>query len=70
MFRIKKDMIKHLIHFMNDVEHYNPLFVYHPGYLQKISDVLSRIPGVKEEGEPIDTPRFLAIEDVIQEKSS
>jgi hypothetical protein len=67
-YRTKKDMTKRLIRFMNDVEHYNPLFVYRPGHLQKVSDALSRMPGVKEEGEPADTPRFLAVE--VQEKSS
>ena len=48
---------------MNDIEHYNPLFTYRPGRLQVVSDALSRMPGVREEGLPADTPRFLAMED-------
>jgi hypothetical protein len=48
---------------MNDVEHYNPLFMYRPRRLQKISNALSQMLGTKEEGLPADTPRFLAVEE-------
>ena len=47
---------------MNDIEHYNPIFTYRPGKEQKVADALSRMPGIRE-GQPADTPRFLAVND-------
>jgi hypothetical protein len=48
---------------MGDIEHYNLLLIYHPGKLQTVPDALSRVPGVREEEEPVDIPRFFEIED-------
>jgi len=62
-YRTKKDMTKRLLRFMNDIEHYDPLFTYQPGKEQKVADALSRMPGTRKEGQPADTPRFLAIEE-------
>jgi len=57
-YRTKNPMTKRLTRFLNDIEHFNPLFVYRPGPLQKVPDALSRMPGLKEEGQPADTERF------------
>src|ERR1700738_3908271 len=56
-------MTRRLIRFMAEVEHYDPLFQYRPGTLQKVPDALSRMAGVREEGDPADTSRFLEMED-------
>jgi hypothetical protein len=56
-------MTKRLTRFMNNIEHYDPMFIWRPGWLQVVSDTLSRIPGVREKGEPADTLRFLEIDD-------
>ena len=63
VYRTKKHQTKHLLRFMNDIKHYNPLFTYHPRCLQVVSDTLSRMPGTHEEGLPTDTPWFVALED-------
>ena len=47
---------------MQDIEHYNPLFTYRRGTLHTVPDSLSRIPGLREEGEPADTERFYTIQ--------
>ena len=58
-------MTPHLIRFMQDIEHYNPLFTYRRGILQKAPDSLYRMPGLKEEGKPADTERFYTIYDLL-----
>jgi hypothetical protein len=47
---------------MNDVEHFDPTFIYRPGHLQKVPDALSRLPGLVEEGDPADTERLFNTE--------
>ena len=54
-FHTKKHMTPHLIHFMQDIEHYNSVFTYRCGLLQKVLDALSCMPGLGEEGDPVDT---------------
>ena len=51
---------------MQDIEHYNPLFTYRRGLLQTVPDALSRMPGVREEGDPADTERFYALEEFLE----
>ena len=48
-------MIKRLVQFMYDIEHYDSKFIYHPGHLQKVPDMLSHMPSLIEEGNPADT---------------
>jgi hypothetical protein len=40
---------------------FNPLFVYRLGRLQTVPDALSRMTGLREEGEPADTPWFFEL---------
>lgn len=61
-YRTKNPMTKRLVHFINDIEHFDPKFIYHPDHLQKIPDALSRMPGLKEEGDPVDTSHLFEIE--------
>jgi hypothetical protein len=61
VYRSKKTMTKRLARFMAEIEHYDPTITYRPGRLQVVPDTLSRMPGLKEEGEPADTERFLEI---------
>ena len=58
-------MTPRLIRFMQDIEHYNPLFTYRRGILQTVPDSLSRMPGLREEGEPADTERFYTIQNFL-----
>ena len=58
-------MTPRLIRFMQDNEHYNPLFTYKRGILQTVPDSLSRMPGLREEGEPADTERFYSIQNFL-----
>ena len=60
-FRMKKHITPYLVRFMQDIEHYNPVFTYHRGLLQKVPDSLSRMPGLREEGDPANTERFYVI---------
>src|SRR5436190_23616317 len=64
-YRTKKHMTPRLIRFMQDIEHYNPLFTYRRGILQTVPDSLSRMPGLREEGEPADTERFYTIQNFL-----
>lgn len=66
-YRTKKHLTPRLVRFMQDIEHYNPLFTYRRGLLQTVPDALSRIPGLQEEGEPADTERFYYIQDFLLE---
>ena len=52
---------------MQDIEHYNPLFTYRRGLLQTVPDALSRMPGLREEGEPADTERFYCTQEFLFE---
>jgi len=63
LFRSKQLTTKRLTRFIGEIEHYDPLFTYRPGKLQTVPDALSRKPGVKEEGLPADTDRFMEISD-------
>jgi hypothetical protein len=63
----KRLLTPRLIRFMQDIEHYNPLFTYRRGLLQTVPDALSRIPGLREEGAPADTERFYCIRDFLFE---
>ena len=38
VYRTKKDMMKRLTRFMNNIEHYNPLFTYCPEKEHKVAD--------------------------------
>ena len=58
-------MTPRLVRFMQDIEHYNPIFTYWCGLLQKVPDALSRMPGLREEGDPVDTERFYSIQDFL-----
>src|SRR5437773_3944386 len=58
-------MTPRLIRFMQNIEHYNPLFTYRRGILQTVPDSLSRMPGLREEGEPTDMERFYSIQDFL-----
>ena len=53
---------------MQDIEYYNPFFIYRHDILQKISDSLSRMPDLREEEEPADTERFYTIQDFLATK--
>ena len=64
-FRTKKRITPHLVRFMQDIEHYNPVLTYRRGLLQKVPDALSRIPGLREEGDPADTERFYCIDELL-----
>ena len=64
-FRTKKHMTPRLVRFMQDIEHYNPVFTYRRGLLQKVPDALSRMPGLREEGDPADTEWFYSIQDFL-----
>ena len=55
-------MTKRLIHFINDIEHFDPKFIYHPDHLQKILDALSRMSRFREKGDPADTSHLFEIE--------
>jgi len=55
-------MTRRLVRFINDIEHFDPKFIYRPGHLQKVPDALSRMPGLKEEGDPADTSHLFEIE--------
>ena len=57
-YRTKNPMTRRLTRFMNDIEHFDPTFIYRPGHLQKVPDALSRMPGLIEEGDPADTERL------------
>src|SRR5438552_3477298 len=61
-YRTKNPMTKRLVRFMNDIKHFDPTFVYRPGHLQKVPDALSRMPGLREEGNPADTEHLFNIE--------
>ena len=63
MYRTKKRITPRLVRFMQDIEHYNPVFTYRHGLLQKVPDALSRMPGLREEGDPADMEWFNAIQD-------
>jgi len=69
-FRTKKRITPRLVRFMQDIEHYNPVFTYRRGLLQKVPDALSRMPGVTEEGDPADTERFYCIEELLSTEAS
>ena len=64
-FRTKKHITPRLVRFMQDIEHYDPKFTYRRGVLQKVPDALSRMPGLREEGEPADTERFYSVRDLL-----
>jgi len=64
-FRTKKRITPRLVRFMQDIEHYNPVFTYRRGLLQKVPDALSCMPGLREEGDPADTERFYSIQDFL-----
>ena len=66
-YRTKKHLTPRLVRFMQDIEHYNPLFTYRRGLLQTVPDALSRMPGLREEGEPADTERFYYVQDFLLE---
>ena len=68
-YRTKKLMTKRLTRFMNDIEHYDPLFTWRSEKMQQAADALSRMPGAREEGVPADTPRFFAIEPSTENKA-
>src|SRR5579859_2949284 len=63
VYHQKKPMTRRLGKFMEEIEHYDPQIGYRPGRLQTVSDSLSRISGLREEGEPVstDSDRFLEI---------
>src|SRR5947199_7570136 len=61
-FRTQKYPAKRLTRFINEIEHFNPIIAYQPGKLQIVPDALSRMPGLREEGEPADTDNFLTVE--------
>jgi len=61
-YRTKNPMTKRLVRFINDIEHFDPKFIYRPGHLQKVPDSLSRMPGLKEEGDPADTSHLFEVE--------
>src|SRR5579859_3240389 len=44
---------------MNEIEHYDPMIDNRPGRLQVVLDVLSHIPGTREDGDPVDTDHFI-----------
>jgi hypothetical protein len=50
---------------MQDVEHYNSVFTYRRDLLQKISDVLFCMSGLREKEESADTERFYFIQDFL-----
>jgi len=52
---------------MNEIEHFDPVFVYRPGKLQVVPDALSRMPGLRSEGEPADSDGLLQVEDDLKE---
>src|SRR5579871_776441 len=60
-FRTKTPPTPRLIRFINDIEHFDPVVTWRPGIQNKIADALSRRPGLREEGEPADTPQFLLL---------
>ena len=62
-FRTQKYPAKRLTRFINEIEHFNPIIAYQPGKLQIVPDALSRMPGLREEGEPADTDNFLTVEE-------
>ena len=61
-YRTKNPMTKRLVRFIKDIEYFDPKFIYRPGHLQKVPDALSRMPGLKEEGDPADTSHLFEIE--------
>ena len=64
-FRTKKYMTPPLVRFMQDIEHYNPVFTYRRDHSQKVPDALSRMSGLREEGDPADTEWFYSIQDFL-----
>ena len=62
-FRTQKHVSKRLARFMDEIEHFDPVFVYRPGKLQIVPDALSRMPGLRSEGEPVDSEGLLEVED-------
>ena len=55
-------MTKRLIRFINDIERFDPKFIYLPDHLQKVPDALSRMPGLREEGDPADISHLFEVE--------
>ena len=53
-YRSKNPMTKRLVKFMHDIEHFDLIFIYRPGHLQKVPDALSRMPSFIKEGDPAD----------------
>jgi len=64
-FRTKKYMTPPLVRFMQDIEHYNPVFTYQCDHSHKVPDALSRMSGLREEGDPADTEWFYSIQDFL-----
>jgi len=63
-FRTQKNMTKRLTRFIDEIEHFDPIFIYKPGRFHTVPDALSRMPGTREEGDPADTPiLYLNVED-------
>ena len=61
-YRMKNSMTKRLVRFINDIEHFDLKFIYRPDHLQKVLDALSRMPGLREEGDPVDISHLFEIE--------
>ena len=51
---------------MNEIKHFDPVFVYRPRKLQIISDALSRMPRLRSEGEPADSEGLLEVDDELK----
>ena len=47
---------------MNDIEHFDPMFIYRSGHLQKVPDALSRMLDLIEERDLADTEHLFGIE--------
>ncbi len=56
-FRTQKHVTKRLVRFMNEIEHFDPIFVYRPGNYRS-----SQTPGLHSEGDPADMERLLEVE--------
>ena len=61
-YRTKNPMAKRVVRFLGDIEHFDPKITYRPGPLQKVPDALSRMPGLREEGEPADSDQLNTVE--------
>ena len=50
---------------MQEIEHFNSLFIYRRDLLQKVSNALSRMLGLVQKGESTDTERFYIIHEFL-----